>query len=438
MKHRFALLLIIAVWLAASLAFGAQGQAIEVSPSSINAYSQGATSALLTFRNVRDKRPVEGCWCAEVVSAAPDLGARCAPATQFGCLPVRYNQATLNAGGAYTDIMSIPPSVARRAYLDAAQGAPAVFYYVRRFASTTGGVDEFVAVTIRLAGNGAATPFSLTNIKLAFAVNKPVLFLKAGEKVPKIQAEITYTGSGRLQGRWEIVKPGDELPTARDLLTEATLPVEARGTQRRYQQLSRFTIYLPPTGKFVLSGPESWRLQNPVEGMYLVLLRIESVEDANQTSGARLASGGVAGFPLPVLRYYIGSGGVSALDVAPGSLKLLSPAENAELPLARAPDFHWSEVEGAAYYRIEIASVRTAAGSVASPEANRAPLLAAILLPGMPLYRAPAFLTETLQKEAQEPSQTGASHLLQWRVVALAADGKLLAETGWRNLRLRR
>ena len=402
--------LAILFFLSAPAAFGQQ---IQVSPTSVNAYSQGATSALLTFRNVKDKQPVEGCWCAEVVPAAPEIGQRCAPATQFGCLPVRYNQSALSANSTYTDIMSIPPAVARRAYVDAASGAEAVFYYVRRFVSTTGGPDEFVPVAIRLAGNGAATPFSLTNVKLAFALKKPVLFLRADEKVPKIEAEITYTGSGRLTGRWEIVKPGDELPTDRDLLTESTLPGEERDSQRRYQQLGRFNTFLPPTGKFILPGPESWRLQNPVEGMYLVLLRIEAVEDQNSL----VESGAVAGFPLPVLRYYVGGGGISALDVEAGGLRLILPEENAVLSKRRVAEFIWTDLAGASFYRIEFA------------DAKFSPLFSAVLLPGMTRYRAPASLFEkVLPAPAEAPTA--------WRVVALDRSVRVIAETGWRSLRL--
>jgi hypothetical protein len=407
----------------AVLLASASAQEIRVSPSSINAYSQGSTSALLTFSNVKNKQPVEGCFCGELISAAPNLGLQCHQATQYGCLPTRYNQSTPSANFSYTDIMSIPPSVARRAYLDAANGAGATFYYVRRFVNPAGGPDEYVPVTIRLSGNGAAAPFSLTNVQLAFATKQTVLFLKAGEKVPKIQAEITYTGSGRLKGRWEIVKPGEELPSDRDLLTESTLPLEARGSQRRYTQLSRFNAYLPPTGRYVLQGPESWRLENPVEGMYLVLLRIETVEDQNGNSdlpllgaGAEIAtSGGVAGFSLPVLRYYIGSGGISTFSTEATGLHLLSPFDNAVLAKSLTAVFNWSEMEGAAFYRIEIA------------DAKAKPLLSAVLLPGVATYRAPNWLNE----------KSNGDHL-HWRVVALDQTGNKISETAWRKLMVKR
>ncbi len=125
--------------------------------------------------------------------------------------------------------MSITPQVARRAYLDAVNGNTSTFFYVRRFVSTVGGPDEFVPVTIRMSGNGARVPLSLTEVKLTWGLGKPVLYVKSGEKLPTFAAEISYTGTGRLKGRWELVKPGELPPEPRDLLTEATLPHRRTG-----------------------------------------------------------------------------------------------------------------------------------------------------------------------------------------------------------------
>ena len=119
-------------------------QTISVSPSDVNAYSQGATSVLLTFGGLINKRAAESTWCGNLISAVPDLGFKCDPATVFGRLPARYDQSVRSGINAYTDIMSITPEVARRAYLDAASGNTSTFFYVRRFVSTVGGPDEFV------------------------------------------------------------------------------------------------------------------------------------------------------------------------------------------------------------------------------------------------------------------------------------------------------
>src|SRR6185436_9548068 len=126
---------------------------ITVSPSETTVYTQGATSVFLTFSNLGNRRPVEATWCGAIVPAAPDLGFKCDSSVIFGRLPVRYNQSRLSGNNAYTDIMSVTPSVARRAYLDAAHGAASTFYYVRRFQSSSGGPDEYVPVTLRLGGN---------------------------------------------------------------------------------------------------------------------------------------------------------------------------------------------------------------------------------------------------------------------------------------------
>src|SRR5438128_10149753 len=92
----------------------AAAQEIRVTPSSVTAYSQGATSAFLTFTNTNDKRPVDACFCGDLISAAPDIGFKCNPASVVGCLRVRYDQSRRSPINTYTDIMSIPAWVARR------------------------------------------------------------------------------------------------------------------------------------------------------------------------------------------------------------------------------------------------------------------------------------------------------------------------------------
>src|SRR5436853_5599469 len=315
-------------------------QTITVSPRDVNAYSQGATSVLLTFGGLVNKRVAEATWCGALIPATPDLGMKCDPSTIFGRLPARYDQSTLSGNRAFTDIMSVTPQVARRAYLDAVRGNTSTFFYVRRFTSTVSARDEYVPVTIRLSGNGARVPLSLTEVKLTWGVGKPILFVKTDEKLPRFQAEITYTGTGRLKGRWELVKPGEAPPEPRDLLTEAALPIEERGTQKAYTQISRFNIYLPPTGKIVLPGPEVWRVDESLNGLYLVLLRIEASDDkegdtdlAAVGAGAGVVhGGGVAGFSLPVLKYYVSNSSPQPV-VTSSELLQLNPDDKAILAI---------------------------------------------------------------------------------------------------------
>jgi hypothetical protein len=412
-------------WLVIGLAPNCVAQTISVSPSDVNAYSQGATSVLLTFGGLINKRPAEATWCGSLVAAAPDLGSKCDPATIFGKLPLRYDQSTLSGTNAFTDTMSITPQIARRAYLDAVNGKASTFFYVRRFVSTIGGVDEYVPVTIRLSGNGAGVPLSLTEVKLTWGIGKPVLMVKTGEKLPRFEAEISYTGTGRLQGRWELVKPGEAPPEQRDLLTEATLPLEERGTQKRYTEISRFNIYLPPTGKVVLPGPEVWRVDESLNGLYLVLLRIEASDDeAGDTNlsavgaGAGVVNGGaVAGFSLPTLRYYVRNGAVQLITTGTGTLTSssftqLSPDERATLPLDKPVDFNWTLMDKAETYRLEVEDL---AGH---------PIMSALLTSRSNTYRAPSWLRDRV-----------GDAVARWRMIAFDDRGKQLAETDWHSFR---
>lgn len=407
------LLLIVAGPLAAQVA---------VHPTGVNVNTHGATTVFLTFGGLRpDQVPVEAFWCGELIPAPPPaFGQQCDPATLFGQLPIRFDLSQTQ-GGAFTDIMSIPPSVSRRAYQAAVEGDNSAFFYVRRFMSTTGGPDEFVAVTCRLSSGGARTPFALTNVELAFDVETPVLYVLPGETPPPLAAEISYNGTGRLEGRWEIVLPGDELPEERDLLTEGTLPPEERGTQRLYTQIERFNHYLPPSGRFTLPGPDPTRLPTEAEGGYMILLRIEAFDDKEAESNRALAgasggvvvSGAVAGFPMPTLRYFVTRGGGSELAELQGTGELspLAPADSAVVALGTTVDFRWGGLAGAGYYQIDVES------------GEGVKIMTAVVPAGVTEYASPSWLAE------RAPSGTA-----RWRVVALDLGGQPIRESAWRQL----
>lgn len=401
------------------LALPTWAQTISVNPKGVNVNSHGATTVFLTFGNLRDYRPAEAMWCGDLLSAAPDQGLKCNPAAIYGFLPARYDRSRQSGNNAFTDVMSIPPSVARRAYQAAARGEDGRFFYVRRFVSNTGGPDQYVDVTCRLTGGGARVPFSLTDVKLAFGKEETqILFAETGKPLPPVKADITYTGTGRLKGRWEVVLPGEELPDERDLLTEATLPFEERGLQKRYTQLSRFNVFLPPTGRYTLPGPDVTRLPMKVEGTYLLLLRIEVSDDREGNSDLPAVnagpdvvhSGAVAGFPLPVLRYVIGGAG-SATKLVTTNLELLSPRAEALLDARRPVDFTWTAIPHAAFYELEI------------QDGDGKNLLFAWLRANLRSYRAPSWLKDK-------------ATTVRWRVIAKDQTGKAIGESGFRNLRL--
>jgi hypothetical protein len=380
---------------------------VTVSPDNITAYSQGATSSYLTFNGVVNLTPAEATWCGDIVPAAPDIGFRCDPTTIFGVLPTRYDQSHLT-GSRYTDIMSISPVVARRAYTDATQGNDSRFFYVKHFVSTNGGPDQFIPVTIRLSGNGAGVPFSLTGVNLKWQDGKKVVpFIKPGEKLPAITAEIRYTGTGRLKGRWEIVRPGEELPTGRDLLSEAALPIEERGLQRRYTFLSRFNVNLPPGGRYTLPGPENWQIDKTVQGMYLLLFRVEASDASNSASNIgtqTIATGGVAGFQMPTLRYYIGNSSNASIQQITGS-------DNLDETLVQPIVLRWKPVADTKIYRLEIQDEdKIIFSSIALPSSNE--------------YTLPSFIREL-----------AAAKRLKWRVVSIDAAGKTLDESSFADVK---
>jgi hypothetical protein len=148
-----------------------------------------------------------------------------------------------------------------------------------------------------------------------------------------------------------------------------------------------------------------------------VLLRVEATDDKEADSdlsalgvGAGVVhSGAVAGFPIPVLRYFVGSGQAGA----PLPLRLLTPTENALAAAGQPIDFNWTQASGAALYQLEIADQ---SGLV---------ILSALLQPLTLNYRAPSWLLGTA---------AGAG--LQWRVSALDQAGAKIVGTPWRRLRI--
>jgi hypothetical protein len=384
-------------------------EAITVSPKGVNVRTFGPTTVFLTFVGLNsNQRPAEGIWCGAITA-----NQACVPGTVFGRLPARSDLSTLSGSNNFTDIMTIPPSVARRAYQDALRGNSSEFFYVRRFVSTTGGADEFVAVTCRLAGGGARVPLALTSVRLDFSSDKRVPVVAQGQQPPNLNAEIRYNGSGRLKGRWEVVLPGDPPPTQRDLLTEATLPIEQRGTQRRYTLVETFDRFLPPTGQVILPGPNPAKLPKTASGLYLILLRIEATADREGDSFTGIAtvnSGGVAGFPLPVLRYYVSA---KAEPTAPATLALIQPERGAQLALTQLVTFQWQSVTHAESYRLEVRELK-----------DETLILSAVLDGNTTSYTAPPWLQESAGKS------------LRWRVQAIDKAGKIIVQANWQEFEL--
>ena len=393
----------------------AAAQAIRVNPTGVNVNSQNPTTVFLTFGQIpAGYIPAEAVWCGELVPATPPAqGLQCRPDTIYGALPSRYDRKQLSSSGGLTDIMAIPASVARRAYFAAARGASAGFFYVRRFISTNGDPDQYVNVTCRMTGGGARVPFALTNVEIKNGTKELILFVKSGERLPSIAAEIQYNGTGRLKGRWEIVQPGEEPPAEQDLLTEATLPMEDRGKQKNYTEVARFNHFLPPAGKFTLPLEISeGRFPIVAEGQYILLLRIEATDDKESDSDLRalgvgngvVHSGAVAAFPMPMLKFFV-TGKSASLNWESDSLIL--PTVNSLIEANQAIVFSWRELPEALVYRVEVLNEQN----------NR--VFSALLNAPVSSYRAPSWFY----------NRFGSTQNLVWRITALNARGAIIKKT---------
>ena len=347
-----------------------------VNPTGVNVRSNAPNTVFITFQSLEpNERAVEALWCGTV---QPGIGAGsvtssdpCVPGTLFGRLPLNFDRSRPTQGIGqknFSDIMVIPASVVRRAVQEGIEGKNSDFFYVRHFSGGSTG-DKWVVVTCRLGAGGARSPLSLIDVKINFsgqADTTQLFVLRSGERLPRFSAEIQFNGSGQLKGRWELVRPGDSEPEANDLLTEATLPLELRNTQKRYLTVSRFSQFVVPNGTVRIDGPEPALLDTRVEGPYQVLLRIEATDDKEANSeiggGQLVKTGGVAGFPMPTLKYFVGDvAAASTIQKATSNLPnmsvdLMLPLTDATVDAARAVTFEWIEVAGAKSYRVDVES----------------------------------------------------------------------------------
>ncbi len=426
--------LFVAGLIATDLAWSLTG----VNPTGVNINRHGVSTVFLTFQGTSAETPGAAFWCTRL-SAPPNVVTAtnpCVPGSVIGSLPARFDLATpsgalipqvtppvgerpvIEAGARNTtDIMTIPASVARRALQLAREGEPSAFFYVREFV-TAEGLRSYVSVTCRMAGGGARSPLALIEVDPGFVDDNDthVRFFEERTTPPELVANLRYTGTGRLRGRWEVVMPGEPLPSVFDLLPAGSLPVEQRGLQKPYTVLSRFDVLLPPLGEFQLPGPPRARIPTGLRGAYQLLLRIEATGDKegdSNTLDGIAQSGGVAGFPMPVVRYFVG-----LPDTAPSvqslsaSLQAVAPPDDARVGAAQPLYLAWSDALVRPRLQLEIAN---AVGEV---------VFTAMLPGGNAQYLVPRHVRER------------ASGTLLWRVIEPQSGGTTEAVTSWRRILL--
>jgi hypothetical protein len=113
-------------------------------------------------------------------------------------------------------------------------------------------------------------------------------------------AQFQYSGTGSINYRWEVVRPGEPNPEAVDLYPEPSLSFADRARQTRYSEVSRGQVFLPAIGRYFLRGPDPALLPRTSEGNYLILLRIEA-----STASVNGGINGASAFPIQPLTYVI-------------------------------------------------------------------------------------------------------------------------------------
>lgn len=192
-----------------------------------------------------------------------------------------------------------------------------------------------------------------------------------------VQAELLYRGSGQVEGRWELLRPGEEQP----------------------EIIARFRSFLPPSGKLLLAGPEWSQLPHESSGTYSVLMRVERVTDKSGDADLRQTS-------VPVLRYWAGNGQLRMALIAP---------EDGGLMDAGAAVLHFT-TGPVGIYRIEIA------------DPLEHVVLRALVPPGATTYRLPPWIAGKL----------GGKGAMNWRLSSLKMDGEIEDATPWWFLALRK
>lgn len=385
------------------------GGIIGATTSFVDVAQAAPSTVLIRYSLASADTPVVGQFCTALSVTYPSSGVTtvnpCLAGSSLG-----FANAALGFGGALQtgETLSIPENIARQASQRALASGSGVFYFIRQFSS-----GKYAVVQLRLSGNAANAPLALTEIRLGFREGgslQGVGFFKRAQVLPTVSAFLRYQGAGVLRARWELVGPNDPPPTTLDLTAEASLSPLERAQQHRYQVLERVNVYLPAIGQAVLAGPNPKLLLNEDYGQYQLLLRIEASDSLVGLPA------GAAPFVLPVLRYYIGEGNalVATAKSAPEPITLLAPQMGAILERDAAASFQWLENKGVSQYRLEI-------------EANGKRVYSARVAPraqeGVNRYTAPPFIAASLVNKAA-----------RWRVIALAADGRFIGESGWREI----
>ena len=275
---------------------------------------------------------------------------QCDPSTLLGRLPASQDRGSTSVPTSrITDVMTIPYSVIRSA-LAIAQGVDfSDFFYVRRFVPAPGvdlgagvGQPVYQKVTCHFAGP-ARIPLSLTKVSVfgrEIHRDDAVRVIRLSDdnlSSGQVVAAIEHTGTGFIEGWWEVRRPGEPEISDIDLIPEAALEPSERGAQTRYLRIQRFRVQATTAGIAIINGPEYSRLPRDITGRHDILLRIAASTGRENRSRLDIAgeplflfSGGVAAFRLPSLEYHVPVALASDRLTTELSVWLVDPASDDE------------------------------------------------------------------------------------------------------------
>ena len=192
---------------------------LQRNPTGVNVASSGVTTLVIRFADATGTRYTtsEAIFCSVDPNAGTGgvgpVSCTGAGGTVLGRLPAALDRGSQSSGTAQiTDVMTIPASVSRRAVVRAREGNFSDFFYVRKFDPVGGGASVYVAVTCRLTAGTSRTPLSLTRVELygdePDIPRNPLIRLNDHNiATGVVHADIRYTGTGTLEGWWEIRPP---------------------------------------------------------------------------------------------------------------------------------------------------------------------------------------------------------------------------------------
>ena len=378
------------------------------------------------------------------------------------CAEAKVRITVTQVQGSTTEGPRRPPSV---------PGAAAATYTSSLGASS----PAIFAQAIPSSAGAANSPLILGETRLGYgssAAGGRFQSYRSDSAFEPFGAQFQYSGTGTLNYRWEIVRPGEPIPDVIDLYPEPSLSLPDRLRQTRYSEIARGQVFLPALGRYFLRGPDPDALPRSSEGNYLILLRIEA-----STASVSGGLNGASAFPIQPLTYVlVGDRGVTTtqrvepdtrspdVQAAAERRRLGGRSSAAEFSnMGQLPDAGPGLGGGALRFRpqgeawktlqprtLEVVGASIQQGGTIrlswKPADNTA--LYRVLIE--PTYAAVSLTTPTIVVLARSGSESGfelSRHALgafaglpqdaslRWQVVAYSADGKVVAISDWSVLK---